>query len=263
MVRVKKAMTQPASNTSIVIERNPAIVEHADNAATMLGYSVDEMLAMSVPDMSPEYGDGRFAQAAAMIRERGYLEFESTARAKDGHCFPIETSVYFRPGSSDAPARFITFIRDITSRKEQEQALVKAKESAEAASVAKSTFLANMSHEIRTPMNAIIGLNYLLRRAAPTPEQTERLRKIDTAANHLLSIINDILDISKIEAGKLVIEQADFHLSAILDHARSMITDQAKAKGLDLSIDPDSVPLWMVPSVRMRTSVKQTNAAPC
>nr|WP_319565739.1 ATP-binding protein [uncultured Rhodoferax sp.] len=123
--------------------------------------------------------------------------------------------------------------------------LAKAKETAEAASRAKSEFLANMSHEIRTPMNAIIGLTHLLRRAHTTPEQAERLIKIDSAANHLLSIINDILDISKIEAGKLELEQTNFALGSVLDHVQSLISDQARAKGLTVMVDPDGVPLWL------------------
>jgi PAS domain S-box-containing protein len=82
------------------------------------------------------------------------------------------------------------------------------KEAAEAANVAKSAFLANMSHEIRTPMNGILGMAHLLRRGGVTPEQAKRLDKIDAAAEHLLGIINDILDISKIEAGKFVLEEA-------------------------------------------------------
>jgi two-component system sensor histidine kinase/response regulator len=125
------------------------------------------------------------------------------------------------------------------------EALSVAKKAAESASQAKSVFLANMSHEIRTPMNAIIGLTHLLRRAEPSLQQAERLGKIDTAANHLLSIINDILDISKIEADKLQIEHTNFQLSSILDNVRSLISDQAAAKGLRIEMDLDGVPLWL------------------
>ena len=120
-----------------------------------------------------------------------------------------------------------------------------AKTQAEAANRAKSVFLANMSHEIRTPMNAILGLTHLLRRAGATPEQDDRLAKIDGAGRHLLAIINDILDISKIEAGKLQLEQSDFALSAVLDHVRSMILDAAQAKGLTVTVDDDQVPAWL------------------
>ncbi|MEI8168060.1 MAG: response regulator [Rhodoferax sp.] len=123
--------------------------------------------------------------------------------------------------------------------------LVEAGEIAAAANRAKSAFLANMSHEIRTPMNAIVGFTHLLRRAGTTPDQSERLGKIEGAANHLLSIINDILDISKIEAGHLKLEQTDFHLGSLLDNVYSLISDQATAKGLVVEVDPSSVPLWL------------------
>jgi len=122
--------------------------------------------------------------------------------------------------------------------------LAAAKSAAEAANQAKSSFLANMSHEIRTPMNAIIGLTHLLRGDA-SPEQVERLGKIDAAGKHLLSIINDILDISKIEAGKLQLEHSDFALPAVLDHVHSMIADAAKERGLEIRVDPDAVPVWL------------------
>ena len=120
-----------------------------------------------------------------------------------------------------------------------------ARAAAESASRAKSSFLANMSHEIRTPMNAILGLTQLLRRDNPTSEQAIRLTKIDEAARHLLSIINDILDLSKIESGHLALEQTDFALDAVLDHTRSLIAEPAKAKGLAIEMDRDSAPLWL------------------
>ncbi|MCD2450881.1 response regulator [Methylicorpusculum oleiharenae] len=117
--------------------------------------------------------------------------------------------------------------------------------SADAANRAKSSFLANMSHEIRTPMNAIIGMTYLLRRSGLTAEQNERLNKIDTATQHLLSIINDILDISKIEAGHMQLEEVDFSLSVVLDNIYSMISDKARAKGLSIRFDCEQVPKWL------------------
>jgi two-component system, sensor histidine kinase and response regulator len=130
----------------------------------------------------------------------------------------------------------------IASRTEE---LLSAQSLAEAANKAKSTFLANMSHEIRTPMNAILGLSYLLRKSRLNTDQKKQLQQIDTSAQHLLSIINDVLDLSKIEAGEMKLEQIDFNLEAIFDHIKSMFIDQAKSKGISIEIDQDGVPVWL------------------
>ncbi len=123
--------------------------------------------------------------------------------------------------------------------------LAEARERAEAASRAKSAFLANMSHEIRTPINAIVGLTHLLRRGRPTPTQADRLAKIESSATHLMSVLNDILDLSKIEAARLELEETDFALEGVLDHVRSLIAEEASAKGLAVELDSDAVPKWL------------------
>jgi len=109
-----------------------------------------------------------------------------------------------------------------------------AKEAAETANVAKSAFLANMSHEIRTPLNAITGMAHLLRRSGLTPQQTDKLDKLEYAGQHLLGIINDVLDLSKIEAGKFTLECTDVHAAAVLDNVASMLGQRARDKGIAL-----------------------------
>ncbi|WP_207906558.1 PAS domain S-box protein [Methylomonas methanica] len=123
--------------------------------------------------------------------------------------------------------------------------LEKAMALADAANRSKSAFLANMSHEIRTPMNAILGLTHFLKRDQPNPTQMERINKLDVAGRHLLAIINDVLDLSKIEAGHLILENVDFPLAAVFDQVRNLIEEQALAKGLAVEIDTDNAPLWL------------------
>ena len=112
--------------------------------------------------------------------------------------------------------------------------LAEAKEAAEAASRAKSTFLANMSHEIRTPMNAIIGLTHLLQKEVREPRVLDRLGKIAHSAQHLLHVINDILDLSKIEAGRLTLDRVDFSPRALIEQVFAMLDDRALSKQLRL-----------------------------
>jgi signal transduction histidine kinase len=118
-----------------------------------------------------------------------------------------------------------------------ERALAMARDAAEAANRAKSTFLANMSHELRTPMNAIMGMTGLALRHTDDPRLQEHLHKIEQASQHLLTIINDILDISKIEAERLVLERVGFKLGEILENLRSMLGQRASDKRLALSFD--------------------------
>ena len=140
----------------------------------------------------------------------------------------------------------ITALKDADVRMRQVNAeLELARDRAEAANRAKSAFLANMSHEIRTPMNAIIGLTHLMARETRDAMQRERLAKVDGAAQHLLQVINDVLDLSKIEAGKLVLEEAEFSLDTLLSRCFEMVSERARDKGLELVLDTDHLPARM------------------
>ena len=175
--------------------------------------------------------------------------------ANDGHRELLETTKAPMFDENQQPIGVLGIGRDLTERVLAEAELEKhrdhleslvtdrtaalsiAKEAAESANRAKSTFLANMSHELRTPMNAIMGMTNLLQRKATDPVVVDRLGKIDKAAHHLLAVINDILDISKIEAERLTLEVIHFNMGALLENLVSLTGHQAAAKGLQLVVE--------------------------
>jgi two-component system sensor histidine kinase/response regulator len=128
----------------------------------------------------------------------------------------------------------VAYVADITERKQLEQSFAAAKEQAEAASKTKGEFLANMSHEIRTPLNAIIGLSYLATRGEAPPRVRDYLDKIKSSAQALLGIVNDILDVSKLEVGKLSLEHTAFDLDEVLTHLANVVSHKAAEKGIEL-----------------------------
>jgi len=139
-----------------------------------------------------------------------------------------------------APRQFVAIFTDVTDRRAAADALAQAKDAAEQANRAKSMFLANMTHEIRTPLHIIIGLAHLLRRDLTDPTSRQRLDQLCSTSDHLLSLINDVLDLSRIEARRLVIEYGDFTLEDVMANVLRMIEGPAVEKGLALttSIEP-------------------------
>jgi len=251
------------------------------DAVSLLGYEPDELIGRhfseimhpsEVPEMSretvrerlagednlPQQPPRLFDEQRTGVRHTSGLEFHLQRRQGRPHTGVLPSSgdeflfvevnssgLYTHDKGKPVFLGTVGIIRDISERKAMIQDLQEARRQADAANQAKSTFLANMSHEIRTPMNAIIGLTHLLRKDAPTPQQAERLGKIDASSQHLLGIINDILDLSKIEAGKMTLEDQDFALMQIVDHVASLIGEAATNKGLTVTIDAGQVPQWL------------------
>jgi PAS domain S-box-containing protein len=232
-----------------------------------IGYTTDDV--PNIADWWPRaYPDPQYRE---LIFEKWRKTWEE-ARRNNSVAAPLEAAVHCKDGTirtfmisaarlTDSVAGTQLFILyDITERDRVEKELQKhrdhleelvrsrtadleiAKQFAETANLAKSTFLANMSHEIRTPMNGILGMANLLRRGGVTQVQAERLDTIDRSAQHLLSIINDVLDISKIEAGKLVLEDAPVSFNDLLENVCSVLHGNAKAKGISLIVDNGQLP---------------------
>jgi PAS domain S-box-containing protein len=201
----------------------------------ILGFEPEELIGKSAIDMIfPEDQKKMREEVHPKTMKGETASAEYRMRRKDGTIIWLESNSHPFFDSQGNMIGFQTSARDITRRKEFEEALRIAKEKAEEATLAKSQFLSMMSHEIRTPMNAIIGLTNLLLQEEPRVDQLESLKLLRFSGENLLTIINDILDFSKIEAGKISLEYIDIDLKAIVNNIKQMLEQRAKDKGINI-----------------------------
>jgi PAS domain S-box-containing protein len=179
---------------------------------------------------------------------------EYRVRRSDGKEVWVQGAVRYLTDEDGQPLRMIGALQNITDRKAAERALVQAKEEAESATRAKSAFLATMSHEIRTPLNGVLGMAQAMAMGEVTDQQRERLEVIRQSGESLLAILNDVLDLSKIEAGKLELEQAEFDIDELSSGALGAFAATAQAKGLsfELKVERGARGVYRGDSVRVR-----------
>jgi PAS domain S-box-containing protein len=215
------------------------VITHVnDRFCAVSRYAREELIGRTHAILGSGHHDAAFfAELWATIAAGRTWRGEICNRAKDGALYWVDSTIVPLLDSNGRPTRYIAIRTEITLRKQADRELITARDAAESAARAKADFLAMMSHELRTPMNGVVGFTDLLLDTELAPEQRRFTTTIQSSAEALLCIIDDILDISKIEAGRLVIEAVPLDLEATICEVLALMTPRLRAKGLTAQLE--------------------------
>ncbi len=247
-----------ADDTGRFVDANPA-------TQRLLGYSLEELQSMTTQDRATRELAERFALEWSQFREQGKQSGEYSLQRKDGAVVDVE----YRAVANFMPGRHLSVMRDVTERKQHQETLNRALAQAKAASQAKSAFLANMSHEIRTPLNGVMGMLELMKLTGLQPDQAEYADYAIQSSKRLTTLLSDILDLSRVEAGKMTLLQEETDMAELLHSVEHLFGPAASDKGLELTVwsDPalpqsllgDATRLFQVLSNLVGNAIKFTN----
>jgi PAS domain S-box-containing protein len=234
------ALIARAGLSHLRLDPNGRVLLIDSGALALLGYDQAAQLVGKNAQRHLWRGPLALADALLRVQQEGSARFEAPLRRRDGTLRSVECVFERMRGEDGATLAIDVLLRDVTEERREAWEREHAREAADAGSRAKSAFLANMSHEIRTPMNAILGMTHLALESDSRAKQREYLSRIQVAGAGLLDVINDILDVSKIEAGKLELELAPFELDRMIDNVATVIAVRAAERKLELvlAVDP-------------------------
>ncbi|MBL8482882.1 MAG: PAS domain S-box protein [Rhodocyclaceae bacterium] len=258
----KLSMAVEQANNTVIITDTQGAIEYVNEAFTRgTGYAPADAQGRNVRFLQSGLTPAAVCDALWLSLRAGHSwQGELSNRRRDGEIYPAWCSFTPIRQPDGSITHIVAIEEDITEKKRiareldehrhhlqelvarRTAELADAKEAAEAATRAKGAFLATMSHEIRTPLNAVLGMAYQIRRGGVTPRQNDQLDKLDRAAEHLLGIINNILDLSKIEAGKFVLADEIFAPDTVATNVAAMLAERAAAQGLSLQVDNAPLP---------------------
>ncbi len=230
-----KNLIDSSSDLFIITDENGNLIYINRKTSEKLGYLKDELLNMNISDIDLKCNKYKCARNLKYLKKYNNLSIKTTHTKKDNTTYVAEVDISII--NFKGQTYFLEIARDITEKESQEKKLHLAKEKAESANRAKSIFLSNMSHELRTPMNSVIGYAELLKTTKLNTKQKNYIQQLSDSGNYMIHLINDILDISKIEAEQIELHKSEFLIYDLVKFIKNNFRIQAKKKEINFSIE--------------------------